>query len=268
MTRPPFSWYGGKIRLSRKIVQLLPEHNIYVEGFGGSGAVLLAKAPAKIEVYNDLDHGLVHFYRTLRDPEKAQRLFNFLSLMPFSREEFDFGSEHWDELDDDIARAAYWFIVARWSFGGIFGAGWSTTGRSWTPTHSATFIRAIDRLPEVHARLRLVHIENCSYEHLIKAHDTSDTVFYFDPPYVPETRAAKDVYAHEMSYDDHVRFIDHMKQIEGKVIISGYASELYDSLLEDPKWTRRNIEVYTSAASAATKKDTRRIECIWVNYAT
>lgn len=260
---PPVAWYGGKIRMSSKIAAMLPEHNIYVEGFGGSGAVLFAKTPSPVEVYNDIDHGLVHFYRTLRDPDKAAQLIQFLALIPFSREEFNFGCANWDTLTDDIAKAAYWFIVARWSFGGIFGGGWSKSGRSWIPNHALTFQRAIDKLPEVHERLRTVQIENCSYEQLIKAHDSPQTAFYFDPPYMHDTRSAKDVYTHELTTPEHYAFIEHMKTIQGSVIISGYQSELYDSLMVDPKWKRIDVDVYTSASP--NPKNKRRTECLWLN---
>lgn len=260
--KPPFSWYGGKIRMAPVIAELMPEHKIYVEAFGGSGAVLFAKRPCQIEVYNDIDSGVVHFYRTLRDPAKFQALVDFLSLIPFSREEFNFGNANWDKLDDDIAKAAYWFIVARWSFGGIFGGGWSKSGKSWVPNHATTFIHAIDRLPEVHTRLRQVQIDNCSYEQLIKGHDSADTLFYFDPPYVPLTRSAPDVYKHELSYRDHEVFIENVLTIKGKVIISGYYNDLYAQKLKD--WSRVDMDVYTSASPNPANK--RRIESLWMNY--
>ena len=43
MPLPPMPYYGGKQSIARKIVELLPEHEHYVEPFGGSLAVLLAK---------------------------------------------------------------------------------------------------------------------------------------------------------------------------------------------------------------------------------
>ena len=65
--RSPISWFGGKMRLAKRIVPLLPPHTTYVEPFGGGAAVLFAKPPSPVEVYNDLDGGLVNFFRVLRN---------------------------------------------------------------------------------------------------------------------------------------------------------------------------------------------------------
>jgi DNA adenine methylase len=45
----------------------------YVEVFGGSAAVLLAKEPVGVEVYNDIDGQLVNLFRVLREPVLFKR---------------------------------------------------------------------------------------------------------------------------------------------------------------------------------------------------
>ena len=52
--RPPTKCYGGKYYLAAKIVGLLPEHETYVEPFGGG---------ASVEVYNDVNGRLVRVLR-------------------------------------------------------------------------------------------------------------------------------------------------------------------------------------------------------------
>lgn len=263
--KPPFSWYGGKIRMAKSIAALLPKHHTYVEAFGGSGAVLFAKEPAEIDVFNDIDGGVVHFYRTLRDPNKVQQLIQFLELVPFSRDEFEFGTLNWESLDDGIARAAYWFIVARQSFAGSFGHNrWSKAGT--TNNHARIYRNAVARFEEIHNRLQLVQIDNVSYDRLIKSHDSPETVFYFDPPYVHETRneGFTDEYNFEMTNADHQIFLINVNNIIGNVIISGYNSSLYEAALPSNKWRRIDIDVYTSAAISPVNK--RRTESLWMNY--
>jgi DNA adenine methylase len=62
----PLNYFGSKSRLAPRIVKHFPPHRTYVESFGGSAAVLLAKEPAKVEVYNDLDRGLVNLFQVRR----------------------------------------------------------------------------------------------------------------------------------------------------------------------------------------------------------
>lgn len=60
--RSPIRWLGGKGLIVAKLLPLIPPHRIYVEPFGGGANLLLAKEPSLVEVYNDLDSGLVNFF--------------------------------------------------------------------------------------------------------------------------------------------------------------------------------------------------------------
>ncbi|MCA1670926.1 MAG: hypothetical protein LC799_01530, partial [Actinobacteria bacterium] len=55
VTAPPFTYLGSKVTLAAAIACLLPPHEHYVEPYGGSLAVLLAKRPSRMETVNDLD---------------------------------------------------------------------------------------------------------------------------------------------------------------------------------------------------------------------
>ena len=52
--RSPFKWVGGKLRLRKTIVAMLPPHQCYVEVFGGAAWVLFAKPISKVEILYDL----------------------------------------------------------------------------------------------------------------------------------------------------------------------------------------------------------------------
>ena len=71
--KPPVKWYGGKRFMLKHIIPLIPKHKTYVEVFGGSGALLFAKQPSEIEVYNDIHSGVVNLYRVLRDKDKIEK---------------------------------------------------------------------------------------------------------------------------------------------------------------------------------------------------
>jgi DNA adenine methylase len=70
------------------IIEHFPEHRVYVEPFGGAASVLLQKAPAYSEVYNDLEGDVVNLFRVLQDLAKAEDLRRRLHLTPFAGDEF------------------------------------------------------------------------------------------------------------------------------------------------------------------------------------
>ena len=64
--KAPVCYYGGKIRMSRMIVELIPPHTLYCEPFCGGAAVFFKKAPSEIEVLNDTNHLVVNFYQVIQ----------------------------------------------------------------------------------------------------------------------------------------------------------------------------------------------------------
>jgi DNA adenine methylase len=83
--RPPVPYYGGKILLAPRLVQLFPSHVHYVEPYAGSLAVLMAKDRSPMETVNDLDGDLMTFWRVLR--ERATDLARVCALTPHARAE-------------------------------------------------------------------------------------------------------------------------------------------------------------------------------------
>jgi hypothetical protein len=66
--RAPFPWFGGKSRVAAEAWRALdPAVVNYIEPFFGSGAMLLGRpgGAGKIETVNDLDGGVVNFYRAI-----------------------------------------------------------------------------------------------------------------------------------------------------------------------------------------------------------
>jgi len=72
--RSPLNYFGSKSRIASRIVKHFPAHHTFVDVFGGSAAVLLAKAPSPVEVYNDIDGDLVNFFRVLQDRNLYSKL--------------------------------------------------------------------------------------------------------------------------------------------------------------------------------------------------
>jgi len=277
--RSPIWWFGGKGNMVAKILPLFPPHRIYVEPFGGGASLLMAKAPAPVEVYNDLDSGLVNLFRVLRDEAKFERFRRLVELTPYSREEYNdcrtWLREH-GEGEDGVERAYRFFVVARQSFSGHFAASWgysfslSTRGMAST---CSSWLSTIEGLPAMHERLMRVQIEHSDFRTILTAYDSPDTLFYCDPPYVPATRKNGN-YVHEMTESDHEEFVQRLLKLKGMVVLSGYNHGIY-SPLETAGWQRIDFETACYAAArtrgtgilgeGAARSKQPRVESVWLS---
>lgn len=258
---PPVTWFGSKSRLVKNIVSFFPAHQTFVDVFGGSGAILLGKKPSKVEVYNDLNRKMACLFDVLRDRDKTRELVRRLELTPYSRDVFQSARQTIDIETDEIELAKLMIVVQRQSHGGL-GKQWSYCVDAPAGGYSASvrrFHAGIERLPTIQERMRKVQVENMCYRELLPRYDRPTTLFYLDPPYVPDTRV-NGSYEHEMTEKDHSDLVSELLALKGMCILSGYRSEVY-SPLEDSGWKR--IEIETVAATS--KNRTARTECLWIS---
>ena len=218
-----------------KIIPLIPPHKLYVEVFGGGGAVLFAKEPAKYEVYNDLDSGLTNFFSIVKDPEQYPRFRHYAVTTPFSRSYFYKFCEEWENEKDPAIRAYKWYVINRMSFGGLFGNSWGSAINTVTGNMvqtCASWIAALNRLDATHERLQGVTIHNEGWEEIFgKYADLKNALIYCDPPYVMESRKAGE-YSCEMTNEEHEQFVVACLRAEAKIIISGYDHSIYNPLVK------------------------------------
>lgn len=264
--KSPIKRYGGKSKLARKLLPLIPEHHAYVEVFAGSAALFFAKEISPVEVINDLDSGIVTFFSVLRDEEKFQKLARLLSLTPYSREVFKEYRDTCYTMPEDVDRAHRWFCTMRMSYSAQ-GKNFSfskTDGRNGMGSPVSAYLSAIDRLPEIHARLRGVQIEHEDFRSNIQRYDTPKTFFYLDPPYVHSTRKTTKDYEHEMTDVDHEELVELLLGIKGTAMLSGYANPIYEPL-ERAGWKRHDFDVACNVTNGhcSTEKNSRT-ESVWI----
>jgi DNA adenine methylase len=251
-TRPVFRYHGGKWKMADWIISNFPRHKRYVEPFGGAGSVLLKKERAGQEIYNDLDGDIVNVFRVLRDPKASAELARLLDLTPYAREEYEAAFE---PCDEPIERARRYVIKAAFSIGGC-GMMKHRHIRSFNTRNSQNWEGYVKNLAAITKRLVDVVIENKHFLEVIADHDSEDTLYYLDPPYVAGSRASYDKYACDMSDKDHVLLAEAVHGLKGMAIISGYQSELYEQLYTG--WERR----WTHALDMTLK---RTNEFIWIS---
>ncbi len=273
---PPLKWHGGKHYLAARIVALMPPHLHYVEPYFGGGAVLLARDPEEpslfakgphrgvSELVNDVDGRLINFWRVLQDEKKFRKFRRIVEVIPLARAEWE-KAHHHEYGKDPVADAVAFFVDCRQSRSGLmtsFTPMTRTRTRRMMNGNVSEWIGCVDGLPEIHARLRRVAIENLPALELIPREDTPGTLFYCDPPYLHETRSHTSSYAFEMTEADHVALLDVLKACKGKVMLSAYPSRLYDEALKG--WGRHTFDLPNNAAGGDTKA--RETEVVWTNF--
>lgn len=252
--RAPFGYVGGKSRSLPYILPHLPYTDLYVEVFGGSGAVLLARNKSKLEVFNDRHSGVIAFYRCIRDRVKMNALLDRLQLCLHSREEFIFCKNSWKDCTDDVERAARWYYSIQCSFAGI--------GRNFGRVKKGKNQLAmkiknhLPHFPEVHLRMMDVQVENLDWRYMLKDYDSKDSVFYLDPPYYTSYSGT---YEHELSTDDHKEMLERIFQCHGFVALSGYPNPLYESYPWDKKF---EWEVRVTAKGMAGTQTNNKAEIV------
>jgi DNA adenine methylase len=159
-------YLGSKFSVLPWLLPKLPHTLSFTEVFGGSMVVMMNKEPCQIETYNDINSGVVNFFRVLRDyPEE---LISKLYLTPHSREEYD---EAWEnDQDDQIEKARKYFVRMRQSFYAS-GAqkqkkGWlSATRQTRCKVSEATnkYLTSVDGLHQIVERLKMIQIERWTH---------------------------------------------------------------------------------------------------------
>lgn len=294
---PPLKWHGGKGafhgKLAAWIISHFPPHLHYVEPYFGGGSVLLArdqsrdwycdtnwhkahphfhgKVPAHLqgcsEVVCDLHKDLTVFWQVLRCPTEFEMLRRLCEATDFNQGTFSkIGTNV--EAPSDVDHAWRFFVRCRQSLAGrmkSFAPLTRNRTRSRMNEQVSAWLNAIEGLPQIHARMkRVVVLEPQCALQVIKKQDDDKTLFYLDPPYLQETRAAKNVYEHEANEVHHIALLALLAMIKGKFVLSGYRSDLYDQHAALHGWTRHDFEIVNNASSK--KKKDIKTESIWCNF--
>ena len=261
MKGPIFRYAQGSHHIVKKLLELIPPHDVYVEVFGGAANLLFAKDPSPVEVYNDINSELVNFFRVLRDDEKWQKLQEKLLLTPYSREEFNLALQPAEGLDE-IERARRFFVKVQMSFSGkADGFSYSKVGN-----RALTYFNKVANLGRFHERIKNVIIECLDFEDVIKRYDSPKTFFFCDPPYIGNTVKNKTL-NFELPLEDHIRLVRTVLQVKGKVLLLGYPHPVYREL-ERHGWFVKRILVKITLSKSDQTGAMRRSRCrhAWMNY--
>ncbi|MEH7116107.1 DNA adenine methylase [Neobacillus vireti] len=218
----PIKWQGGKRNLRKEIINLIPEHNTYVEPFAGGLWVFFGKDKSKVEVINDVDKDLITFYNVLKN--NIDSFMEKFDTYLISREEFNYLKTLSNNELDNIMIAYKFFYLNKNSFGGTM-----TSFNSYHRDKPYLNDNALKLLKKAHQRLKNVWIENMDYSELISKFDTKDSFFYLDPPYY-ETNNGGYKYGKDIDFKGLHNLLRNMK---GKFLLSINDHEYIKELFKD-----------------------------------
>ena len=268
MINSAIKWVGGKSRLRKSIIPLIPPHKRYVEPFGGAAWVLFGKTPSPIEVLNDIDEELINFFRVVK--YRPEELIESFDLELVSRSEFQRLADVAPHSLSDIERAHrfYYLIMAGWG-------GEARYPRFQTSIsdggHGNRLIGALKnlrkRIEPVHERLRTVIIENLDWRECIDKYDRAGSFIYLDPPY-PGNGAN---YKHNMrSMKEHADIAEKLSGSQSMWMLSSYDSEEVRTLFRGYNiisiQSASGMRSSETEARASGRKRTLNREVLILNY--
>jgi site-specific DNA-adenine methylase len=213
----PLKSPGGKSAFARQLVDMLPEHDTYVEAYAGGAAVLFAKEPSDREVIIDIDPDVMAVLRFLKTGDDSD--FAWMRKQFWRWSPSNFARLKAMKFKGDPRRQAYrakylnHFSVRGAGVGPDFSA--SVQARD-----ASVFLRNLEKWRERLANVELV--EGDALKKLAK-YDGPRTVFFFDPPWLSGGRAPGKVIpgiGEAWTNFDVVKFEQAVKDLKGKAIVA------------------------------------------------
>lgn len=267
--RGPLRYIGGKHQIAPWHVSKFPKHECYVSVFGGGASDIFAKEPGN-EILNDAYSEVYNFWKVLKEEEFRKPFLEKLMVTPLSRKIVEELSKSNPPQTDFVERAYRFFVLNRQTFSGI-GTGrvkntaWSISTRTRKGINESVsaWMSSIELLPDIADRLRIVALENDDFEECIKRHDGPNTFFYCDPPYDLGEDKVNKFYGVHFNVVDQKRLARVLGKIQGKFMVCGYPTPLYQRLYSD-KYNSEKLDVKKCAP--ATEEKSIGEETIWTNY--
>jgi DNA adenine methylase len=205
----------------QRIISMMPPHDTYIEAFLGSGAILRRKLPAAKSFAYELDQ------KTIRDVA------------------WHLPAEIFTPCDLN----AEWECPGPLPYNGNTSLLWNRTGDKWNTILEIFNADAFEALRNKYQASSLFWGWN----------DPARTLIYCDPPYPEDVRSCKKpIYEFElMAAAEHSELLDLILAIPCRVMISGYANELYDRKLKG--WRRETIPTVNRGGQSVT-------EVVWCNF--
>jgi len=274
--KTPLRYPGGKSKAIKTLTPWFPQLiSEYREPFigGGSIAIQITKLYPDIPVWiNDLYVPLYNFWVQLRDRgkelservrEEKQRTLDEGDKDKVTESAKELFNRYKEEIDtyDDFEKAVAFFIMNKCSYSGLT----ENSTFSQTASNSNFSLVGADKLAQFSELIKDWKITNIDYSEVMRAHGSSNTFVFLDPPYdIKDFLYGKNREMHKSF--DHNRFADDVYNCIHKFMIT---YNVNDRLLELYKnYNLKEWELRYSMAHRGDKgtKDNIKTELLVTNY--
>ncbi|MCG3204343.1 MAG: hypothetical protein KCHDKBKB_01058 [Elusimicrobia bacterium] len=204
---------GGKFRLCKKLVPMIPEHKTFVEGFCGGAQVFFHKKRSDEEVLNDINPDLIFAYRFIKNMNEKDQDWLEKQYWVISRSHVKKVFDH-----DPRSPKERFYRIAYLNKANYWGRTDRIEGMRTGPKGEGYKIQLVHRLPQIQERLQGVKLMNKDWRDAIKLFDSSHSFIYLDPPYPnhwpDESRGVGSKFFKE---DD---LLDALHKIKGQFLLS------------------------------------------------
>ena len=201
---------GGKTKIKKEIINLIPKHKTFVEPFVGGGAVFFGREePSEVEVVNDKDPDIYHIYKD------TQEIGNELSNSNFCGNKTKFErlkkQKKFKSKKERLYRNIYLSINSYRADRRQF---FNHQTKKSNPTGKCP--GDIFKKTKFQDRLKGVKIFRQDFDKVMKKFDAPDTFFYLDPPY----SRAIDNRDYEFNFIDIDELNKLLRGLKGKFLLS------------------------------------------------
>ena len=254
--KTPISYYGGKQKMLKHILPLIPQHHLYVEPFFGGGAVFWAKEPCEVEIINDYNDNVVNFYRQLKGNYRALKAC--IDQTPYSRATYKRALTLYELpfLFGELERAWAFWVCCIQEFCNIIGSWRAVSG---TNKEAKLAQGKKELLTQAYTeRLQHITIECNDALYIIDRQCDKQAFFYCDPPYVGSDQGHYGGYT-QQHFDE---LLEALSRIKGKFLLSSYPNASLDTYIQKYDW------VCVSTRMNCTASPTRKLktEVLVANY--
>jgi site-specific DNA-adenine methylase len=284
--RDPLPTLGGKSQIIDRICEIvsftIQENNIVgvSDLFSGGNRLFLhlkLKRELEFKLANEIDSGVVNFFRCLQNAYEIDELIKYISLLADdykTKDKFgEAGRERLKKGTPQILSAALTYIIVKYS----------RAADRQTYCQENAFkgikIKSLDKFYFLDEIYREVQLTCGDYkEQFEKYKERSDVLTFCDPPYISDReinkKSVKSInkkvvketngYVHPFTIKDHKVLMDNLLSTKNKVLLFGYRNEFYKRL-EENGFQRHFIGLVNVPSSGKAKKVK---EYIWYNFET